>query len=280
MRLSLLCTLTLAVLLVLSFGNGVDATERRHERVRGVASSAVPLLDASASSVTAPDPRYKDNVADGWIARGALVAFNESVTAQMKEDWLNSLLYAQIHCRTVNGFANVLDLISCIETDLSDILYWKQGFYSSPQSIPRTPSRPLAEDALSVIYSAPQSLPFPEPYRRLARAAMESLKVTDEAYASFHNASTNGTRDVFLLSVASVVNGDLAVWTATYHVSTRAQDYQWLWTTYPQSDASISYAMSARLQYDFRWTEERREQIRKALGNFLPQSIYSKPIKL
>ena len=278
MRLSFLCTLTLAVLLALSLG--VDAADHRHERVRGVPSSAVPLLDASASFVTAPDPRYKDNVADGWIARGALVAFNESVSAQMKEDWLNSILYAQIHCRTVNGFARPIGLIDCVEDDLASLLGWGQKSSTNLRPISHTPTQPLAEDALSVIYSAPQSLPFPEPYRRLARAAMESLKVTDEAYASFHNASTNGTRDVFQLSVASVEKDLLTVWTATYHVSTKAQDYQWLWATYPQGDVAISHAVSQRLQVDYLWSDKRREQIREALGKYLPQDIYSKPIKL
>ena len=265
----------------------MDAAERRHQRFRGVPTLAEPLLlDSSLAAPAAPqlglDPRYKDNVADAWITRGVVVAFNESVPAQMKEDWLNSVLYAKANCRKLNFWDEPQLLLSCMEKDLMSPLGWREDRWQNLQSVTRNASRLLAEDVLNVLqYQAtPYNIVFPESFRRLARAAVESLKVEDEAFQDFRNYSTNGTRNVFLLSVASVERGDLIVYTATFSVTTTAQGAQLLWSTYPLDAAKLSYSVDMRTPYTFVWDEAHRTRIRDALVSYLPQTIYQKAIKL
>ena len=285
MRLSFLLPLSLALLLALS--TGINAAERRHQRFSGVPSLAEPL--ALDSSLVAPataqlglDPRYKDNVADAWITRGVLVAFNESVPAQLKEDYLNSILYAKANCRKVDFWNAPQALVDCVEKDMTAPLGWRRDRLHNFQPVARDATHPLAEDVLNILsyQPSPGNIVFPESYRRLARVAVESLKVEDEAFINFRNFSTNGTRNVFLLSVASIERDDLIVFTATFYVTTTAQGAQLLWTTYPLDAAKLSYSIDMRTPWTPGWTEKHREDIRKALNLYLPQAIYQKAMKL
>ena len=300
MRVSLLLPLSLLCLLSLCVSVAAAARHPRphvgvgQDRLRGAGGAhsplAPPLLDLSDAAavvtrlstpgfVSAPDPRYKDNVADGWITRGAVVAFNESVSAQLKEDTLNSLLYAQLVCRGRVGFVNLGDMVSCLSGNLTTPLRWIFNVLSSTSPVARDEKQPLAEDVLSIPEGRTQSTPFPADFRRLARAAVESLRVEDDAYAAFHNVSTNGTRNAFLVTVASVVNGDLRVWTATYQVVTTAQSYQVLWATYPRAAARLESILTASSPHGALWNDEFRQNLRATLANFLPGDIRSKPIK-
>ena len=289
MRLSALLSLSLALLLSLSIG--VVAGEQRHDRLRGPPSLAAPLLPAvaplvgplfgaEAGHVGAPDPRYKDNVTDGRVARSAVVAFNETVSAQLKEDWLNSMLYAQLSCRTTDGFTDPKALLQCVNSVLYNSLHWNDNVHASLRAAPRNASQPLAEDVLGVIEKAPSGgIAFAVNYRGLARSAVESLKVEDDAYASWHNSSTNGTRNFFHVSVASVESDHLVVWTATFHLATKAQPYQVLWSNYAQIDATLNHAVTRRHQIKLIWTDKFRQSLRDALATFLPQNIVSKDIQ-
>ena len=293
--LALLCLLSLAPSPTLS----VAATPRHsHERLRGAGGAqpahgpmALPLLDVdvgaaatpvTAAAVGAPDPRYKDHVADAWIAREAVVAFNESVSAQHKEDWLNSLLYAQLVCRQFSGFTQLAAFAECVPRILWSGAQWPWHAQESPQALARGDvEQPLAEDVLSKANGKQGGYAFPTAWQRLARAAVESLKVEDIAYDAFHNFSTNATSNFFLLSLASETpQGDMLAWSIVYQVTTTAQGYQVLWATYPKGAASLQAAAFSNEQNPFQWTDQYRQDLKDALVNFLPKAIYSKPIKL
>jgi hypothetical protein len=155
MRVSSLLAVGLLVLLSLSLS--VTSAER-HDRLR-----------LRLGSVAAPDPRYVDHVADLWIARAAVVAFNESVSAQHKEDWLNSLLYSQLACRTFSGFTQLFNWIGCVDDKLRS-LTWATNKAESPRALARADvEQPLAEDVLSKVNGKQSGFAFPTSWQPLAR---------------------------------------------------------------------------------------------------------------
>ena len=267
--------LFLAVLCLQSLSLPVLASPRHsHERLRGEV-----VDEAAAGSISAPDGRYKDYVADGWITRGAVVAFNESVSAQHKEDWLNTLLYAQLVCRSHSGFDKPAQWMDCVIRALLVDLNWSWHSWENLKPLARADvALPLAETVLSKA-DGKQGPGLPASCQRLARAAVEALKDEDAAFTAFHNYSTNATRNFFLVSVVSeTAKGDAVAWTVFYHITTTAQPYQLLWSTYPDKAVAMQGAVFDSTQSA--WNDDYRQAVKNALVKFLPQAIYSKPIKL
>ena len=274
---------TVAIPLCLCLYRAVAPCAASSSSAATAASARQWVSRVNLSLPEASNPGYADFVAQGYVARNHVLGFDSTLSAQNKEDYANSVLFASFACTNtrepdakpptpivMQGASD--DYYQCYNHNMNAI-----GWSTQPSKVTTrklSSQQPtLALDMWCVISSA-----FGGPFGGMAYAALASLQETDDgAYSLYHAQSQLKSDNQFQLSSVSS-NGFVSAYSYFTHFTNAAQSYQVLWANYTQADYSYTYYAQQYQQTPAVWDDEFRQDIRNALGSAADSYVKNKNV--
>ena len=232
----------------------------------------------------ADGPGYADFVLQGYVARNHALGFNASLSAQNKEDYANSVLFASFACTNTHEPASKPPTPIVMQAASGDYyLCYNQNMAAlgwATQSV-QTTTRTLSsqQPTLALDMWCAMQPAFGGTFGGMGYAALASLQRTDDgAYALFHEQSQLKADNQFQLSSVGFVDGFVQAYSFFAHFTNSEQSYQALWTNYTAVGYNYTYYMQLYRQTPAVWDDEFREAIRDALGSIIKSYVKNKDI--
>jgi hypothetical protein len=231
----------------------------------------LPMPVLMRSTATAEKaPAQPDHQASASVAGNALLAFTANVSAQHKDDLLNSIGLAQLSAavakpKPFDAAKDPMGYYGYVTTVLQNIGYTAQAIDFSNYAF-TTKTVEIDKIVLEVMASlvAGPELAVVKAAVTALKAAADSGGPTWEIYSSKSSSTNNGA---FSIGLANETNNSVAVQLSAFHFEATEHNTQFLWASYSSTSIKLKDGRSTLVLNDSVYSGVRAKVLAKMSGH-------------